>query len=112
MENKLIALWYGLSINVPHNWFVCDGSHGTPDLRDRFPRCVKTGINPGVTGGSANHSHTYTMEGHKHFLDFGTVISGLGGYDELSDTVFISGISDEKNNLPPYKSLFYIMLRK
>jgi hypothetical protein len=60
-----IVLWHGLLTAIPTGWFLCDGTHGTPDLRDRF--VVGAGIerDPGATGGTANHSHTaHTMLTH------------------------------------------------
>ena len=36
---------------IPHGWFLCDGSNGTPDLRDRFlegSSSPKTFIEPGL----------------------------------------------------------------
>ena len=32
----LIALWSGSATAIPEGWLLCDGSEGTPDLRDRF----------------------------------------------------------------------------
>ncbi|CAF1085592.1 unnamed protein product, partial [Adineta steineri] len=31
-----ILLWSGAAHLVPQGWAVCDGTQGTPDLRDRF----------------------------------------------------------------------------
>lgn len=31
-----ILPYIGALDKLPHGWAVCDGSHGTPDLRDRF----------------------------------------------------------------------------
>jgi hypothetical protein len=31
-----IIMWYGISSNVPTGWQICDGTNGTPDLRNRF----------------------------------------------------------------------------
>ncbi|MDP9112274.1 MAG: phage tail protein [Acidobacteriota bacterium] len=32
----MIVVWSGLSSNIPAGWALCDGTNGTPDLRDRF----------------------------------------------------------------------------
>lgn len=32
----MIVLWSGTSSSVPGGWVVCDGTNGTPDLRDQF----------------------------------------------------------------------------
>ncbi|CAF0953592.1 unnamed protein product [Didymodactylos carnosus] len=31
-----IILWSGTENRIPKGWVVCDGTHGSPDLRDRF----------------------------------------------------------------------------
>ena len=36
IPSGLISMWYGLATSCPVGWAVCDGTHGTPDLRDRF----------------------------------------------------------------------------
>lgn len=62
----LIALWSGLLADIPTGWVLCDGTNGTPDLRDKFIKGSAAGIDPGVTGGSNTHTHddhNYTPTG-------------------------------------------------
>lgn len=33
---NMIVLWAGTSLSIPSGWVLCDGTHGTPDLRDQF----------------------------------------------------------------------------
>ena len=49
-----ILLWSGSTGSVPSGWLLCDGTNGTPDLRDRF--IIGAGNNYAVnaTGGSAD----------------------------------------------------------
>ena len=64
-----IIMWYGnISGNHPiigselnTNWHVCNGSNGTPNLRDRF--IVGSGLNYSLnaTGGTPIPSHTHTI---------------------------------------------------
>ena len=60
----LIIMWSGAV--VPDGWFLCDGTNGTPDLRDRFVAGVGSLYNVGDTGGQNDitsvpeHSHTFT----------------------------------------------------
>ncbi len=67
----LIAMWSGVS--APAGWFLCDGTNGTPDLRDRFIVGANTNKPLGTSGGSTatnsagNHSHGMTGAGiHSH----------------------------------------------
>lgn len=51
-----------------YGWAICNGQNGTPDLRDRFIRCVDDAA--GGTGGSDSSAHT-------HSVDPASVTSGL-----------------------------------
>lgn len=54
----VICMWGGLLANIPTGWVLCDGTNGTPDLRSQFIKGSAAGVNPGVTGGAATHTHT------------------------------------------------------
>ena len=71
----IITLWSGAIGSIPSGWNLCDGTNGTPDLRDRF--IVGAGNNYAVAaiGGTADaivvaHTHTATSvvtdPGHVH----------------------------------------------
>lgn len=53
-----IVLWSGSVDVLPSPWQLCDGTNGTPDLRNRFVKCVATGEASGGTGGAASVSYT------------------------------------------------------
>jgi len=55
-----IGMWSGLLANIPSGWALCDGTQGTPDLRDRFVVGAAAGVDPGTTGGASTLSHTGT----------------------------------------------------
>lgn len=65
-----IIMWSGSIDTIPSGWTLCNGSNGTPDLRDRFVMGASTWLAPGNTGGSnttyltakqlPSHSHAYT----------------------------------------------------
>lgn len=76
-----IILWSGSIASIPSGWYLCNGSNGTPDLRNRFiigayqdnsgvANTTITGSNT-LTGGSkdaivVSHTHTITDPGHTH----------------------------------------------
>jgi len=56
-EGTIVA--WGKPLNqIPSRWFLCDGTNGTPDLRDKFIKNVGAAENPGATGGGVTHTHT------------------------------------------------------
>lgn len=57
----VIVMWSGTLATIPSGWNLCNGSNGTPDLRDRFIRGAANGADPGTTGGAATHSHSSTQ---------------------------------------------------
>ena len=74
----IITLWYGLSSSIPDGWYLCDGTNGTPDLRDRFIVGAGNTYSVNQTGGSADatlvsHSHSFSgndLGSHTHTMLF------------------------------------------
>ena len=78
----MIILWYGNTGNVPPGFALCDGSNGTPDLRNRFVVGAGDTYNPNDTGGATSntltadqipthtHSASVTDPGHQHSTSF------------------------------------------
>lgn len=74
-----IILWSGAIANIPAGWALCNGSNGTPDLRNRFVVGAGSTYAVGDTGGADSvtltaaqmptHNHTATTAsagGHNH----------------------------------------------
>ena len=75
----VIVMWSGSVATIPSGWILCNGSNGTPDLRDRFVIGAGSTYAVANTGGSkdavaVSHTHTATSTvtdpGHAH--DFNT----------------------------------------
>ncbi len=63
----VIVMWSGPLATIPTNWALCDGSNGTPDLRDKFILGATNSSDIGQTGG--NHSYSLTVDqlpSHNH----------------------------------------------
>jgi hypothetical protein len=57
-----IAMWHGLFASIPTGWVLCDGSNGTPDLRDKMIRAAAGDVAPSPTVlHSTSGSNTVTM---------------------------------------------------
>ena len=129
----MIILWYGNTGNVPNGFALCDGSNGTPDLRNRFVVGAGDTYNPNDTGGATSntltadqipthtHSASVTDPGHKHdtsvdntklfpsngqtSINFG----GAGGYPADVFSMDNTGGGQSHNNIPPYYALIFII---
>jgi hypothetical protein len=60
-----IIMWSGSVASIPVGWLLCNGSSGTPDLRERMVMCTGTNYPVGSTGGSpdaivVSHNHSIT----------------------------------------------------
>ena len=54
VPSGVILMWSGTTDNIPKGWFLCDGTNGTPNLRDRFIIGAGGKYSPGATGGAAS----------------------------------------------------------
>lgn len=77
-----IVIWSGSIASIPSGWVLCNGSNGTPDLRNRFVPGAGGSYTVGAQGGSdsvsltiaqmPSHNHTITNSGsHSHTLPSG-----------------------------------------
>jgi len=57
-----VTMFHGQISNLPNDWKFCDGSNGTPDLRDMFISGATDEGDIGTTGGTL----TATMPDHVH----------------------------------------------
>ena len=62
---QVIAMWLQTLASIPDRWLLCDGTLGTPDLRDKFIKIANVGGDVGATGGTLGHDHT-DPAGHDH----------------------------------------------
>ena len=86
-----IILWSGSTGSVPSGWYLCDGTNGTPDLRNSFIVGAGNTYAVGATGGTADaivvsHTHTATSSvtdpGHAHASTAGNFVNTSGsGYN-------------------------------
>jgi len=131
-----IVMWSGSIANIPNGWALCDGTNGTPDLRDRFVVGAGNSYSVGETGGAISVTLTIDqMPSHSHSgttstwngMEFsqtsshggGDVYYGMGtiqysnnilkGAQSHTVNVGAAGGDQPHENRPPYLSLAYIM---
>lgn len=97
---RIITMWSGSITELPARWSLCDGTNGTPDLRNKFVVGAGSGVAPstyavGATGGSASttlaianlpvHAHGVTDPGHTHVVNDPTHVHGVndGGHNHF-----------------------------
>lgn len=126
-----IVIWSGSADNIPDGWHLCDGTDGTPNLKDKFILSAGSTYKVGSNGGAASrtlqasniptHNHNITL-----YYGTGTSVNtsttnASGGVPEAKIgtnalTTTTSGIIGGPTNttssfsiLPPYYALCYIM---
>ncbi len=82
-------MWSGSTATIPAGWALCNGSNGTPDLRDRFIVGAGGSYAVGATGGSADavvvaHTHTGTTatDGNHAHGTFNMKLNDDGGFSQ------------------------------
>jgi hypothetical protein len=76
-----IIMWNGSVGSIPSGWYLCNGSNGTPDLRDRFVVGAGSSYAVNATGGTADavvvsHSHSAGVSDPQHSHQTGVIPSG------------------------------------
>ena len=124
-----IIMWSGEATKLPSGWFLCNGSNGTPDLRNRFVVGAGTGSSSypvGKTGGAEkvtlkkdeipSHSHMFSSAGASFAGALRTdrnwfYYTGATSYTNTLTTA-TAGSGQAHENLPPYYALCFIMRKE
>ena len=131
----MIIAWFGTINEVPENWVICNGTNGTPDLRNKFIIGTSDDIKFSTTGGrsqislsksnlppigksyfscdSHNGKYHYANNGFIKFQNSYSVGVKSGNSDNWGSDLLID-LNEGMNSSPidivnPYYSLFYIM---
>lgn len=111
MESGMICLWSGLVGAIPSGYLLCDGSSGTPNLRDKFVlggggSLPTSGGASSVSSGSATTgasvaSHTLTLSeipAHDHDIKYITFGVQGGGSLVTGQPLGTGGITGSTQN--------------
>lgn len=130
-----VVIWDDLAGNIPDGFAICDGSNGTPDLRNRFVYGAAGDSDVGLTGGSQTHTHSNSSTGSvsNHSHSYSIVTGYASNYVNQNETspytsivrhhrhYFSSttpsggghshalGNTGSANHMPAYIKLYYIM---
>jgi microcystin-dependent protein len=101
-----IIMWSGSIASIPSGWALCNGSNGTPDLRNRFVVGAGSTYAVDATGGSADaivvsHTHTATSTvtdpGHVHTKADQTIWYEQGEGGSSVQTLSLQGSSNTRS---------------
>jgi len=94
-----IILWFGSVESIPAGWALCDGTNGTPNLRDRFVVGAGSTYAVGNTGGAATVAlSTTNMPSHSHGVNINTGNESVGhthGFQPLAKLGAGGGLNGE-----------------
>lgn len=113
----VIVMWSGAANAIPSGWALCNGSNGTPDLRNRFIVGAGSTYNVGATGGADTVMLTVAqMPSHYHSYQIAEAYAGtntsqgvfriLGGITQNTSS---TGGGQSHENRPPYYALCFII---
>ena len=113
----MIMMYNGSS--APSGWAICDGSYGTPDLRDRFIVGTGSSYSLGNTGGANSvtltlnqipaHTHTYERTDVGINVNDRPWPASNNDCDMTNQNTSSAGGGQSHENRPPYYALMFIM---
>ncbi len=109
LPTGIITLWFGSIGTIPAGWALCDGTSGTPDLRNRFVPGAGGLYSPGFSGGAFEHDHFFIGSGHNHDMQAGTGIASGANFSTATTVENASGVTDLGDSIPPFHALAFIM---
>ena len=114
-----ILSWYANTGSVPNGWAICDGSNGTPDLRNKFLRGVASFGDVGKSGGHETFRTeefeltVYASGWDSHFTEHPN--GGPKEHQSWENRRWHRLVSKGKlpatevQTVPPYKTVLFIM---
>lgn len=112
-----IIMWSDTLGSIPTDWQLCDGTNGTPDLRDRFIVGAGKSYSIGANGGEVMHiltiaempAHTHPNTTYSSDIAWTPNIAGASTNVVGSRATGSAGGGQAHENRPPYYALCFIM---
>lgn len=120
METGMIIMWGGSVATIPAGWILCDGTGGSPDLRDKFIvgakqddlGIAKSNITGALLqeGGDTSHCHTSgsLIDGDS---DDNVLVCNTPEDESVATAAHSHGISGSvavEDHIPTFYALCYI----
>jgi hypothetical protein len=110
-----IIMWSGTIATIPSGWAFCNGTNGTPDLRNRFvvsaqsddAGAAKTNLTGSLTVSGGSISHTHVIPSLSLALTASDLINSDPAGDYSASTEV--GVTDSTSAPQPYYALAFIM---
>jgi microcystin-dependent protein len=95
----VILMWSGSIVSIPTGWLLCDGTNGTPNLRDRFIVGAGSTYAVAATGGATSVTlGTTNLPSHTHSLSASGTTSTTDINHTHSFSATTSGQSADHNH--------------
>lgn len=117
LTQGIILIWSGNIIDIPTGWQLCDGTNGTPDLRNRFVVGAGGTYAVGATGGLSTvsltvpqlptHTHPVSVSSvgpagsHSHGGSFQSSFSGFSHAHTISPAPVAAATGPNNYNAGP-----------
>lgn len=100
-----IILWSGAANAIPVGWLLCDGTNGTPDLRNRFIVGAGDTYAVGAAAGTTEHTHIGELEAAGEHTHTGTVEDHILTEAQIPSHRHSSGFCDTSANAMNHGSI-------
>ena len=97
LPKSIIAMWIGTLASIPAGWNLCDGSLGTPDLREYYIKIATTTSDTlGDASATGSNTHTHAAQGHTHtggshtHTDGGSTLNHVSACAEVGGTTAVA----------------------
>lgn len=81
-----ILMWNGDLNDLPSNFKFCDGSNGTPDLRNKYIKGVTSDLESHKSSIESAHQHSLLSSGHTHSMNTSPTHKHDGGGSGANNT--------------------------
>lgn len=94
-----IIPFHGDIVDIPDNYWPCDGTNGTPDLTDRFVICSGPVYAVDSFGGTSEHLHATTIDAGGEHIHTGTSGGTSITVAQMPKHKHLNGVVDKNDSL-------------